>query len=347
MRTDKRPRSPDVEYLFRDYAKGFFDGGSDYWKRQEAMGRTCGPQRKQKFQGYLDNHLIPIFGNDHLRDLNRKRINEGIMSAINQRSGEPLAWDTRNQLLLLMRAILDDAEDATVVPVNWARTAKSYRGERNKRSIFTLEELAKFFPADHDRALWIWGNQEWLTCFRILAATGRRPSEIGALWWENWYRGRKALVVSHALEVRTRKRKGTKTGQIMAAPLDDACQQELLLWETASQKSGPHDYVFPCAFVPESILKHLRWSAKRAGVDIGDRTTYSFRHTFDTHLLPTLTVSTLQKLMGHTTPLHTLRTYNKPTPEMAIDAVEEARDAVTSWTESWTRSDELRSQSGT
>ena len=90
---------------------------------------------------------------------------------------------------------------------------------------------------------------------------------------------------------RTGNRKGLKTEkkgvEVKLAIFTYRAEQLLLLLESQTESTNENDLMFAVRrhlLLTETILKHLRSSANRCDVDLDGRTSYYFRHTFNTHL---------------------------------------------------------------
>ena len=299
--------APPTNITLNAFAGDFFLPGKCPYERDErARGRTFASRYFREHRGRLVNYILPRWGSYILSAIKQRPVFDWLLDLADARTGEPLANETKNKILVCFRIVMDMAESLEHIEENPLRRVKLFVAHHKERRPFTIEELKRLFPTDREELMRIWQSQMWLTYFLALATTGWRPGEVAALRPANWYRSKQAVVTKHSIENATRSLKGLKTEKkgvkMKAAPVTDRLQQELLLREQELQSE--EEFFFHTGdgrpLVSESANKHFRASCRRAGVPPGDRTQYSLRHAFSTDLHTVAPEPVVNKLMGHT-----------------------------------------------
>jgi integrase len=333
-------RPVDHSMTLAAFAVDFFVPGRCRWlKRQEAKGRRPRLPYIIKQRSLLDNYILPRFGKAPVRDITRRQVDDWLLDLKSKQNNIPLGADAKNKIIMALRTILADAADIELIDRNPLEGLSLFRDQvKKRREVFTPDELATLFPVDLDALLDIWGTLPWAAYFFLMASCGLRPGEVSALNWSDWHRSQHGLVIGHSIEAITLERKTTKTGSSRAAPLTRRAETYLLLIEAQSLTTEPTDRIFnterkkvnhaagrydiirgPITLAAQG--KHFAASLSRAKVTANGRTPYCLRHSFDTHMLRDLSVGDVQKLMGHSTPQHTLGTYYHPEDGDLVAAV--------------------------
>lgn len=295
-----------TEITFKDFATGFFSEDKyNYIKRMEAKNKKYQEQWHIQNQGRLDNYIIPHFGNQLISTITTRQIDDWYIQ-LKTRSGQPAADSTKNKILNVLRVIMQEAKDLKYIDTNPAKEVIAATEINKPREIFTREELIKMFPMQVEDCIKIWRSLSWYLYFRLQAVCGLRPGEVAALHWEDYYKDLKGIVVRRAIDHKGNL-KGIKTAgkgkKEKIGYLDDktAAELDLLHKEQEHPEAGLIFIPEKAAVIkPEAGLKHLRICAPAAGIELGNRVLYSFRHTFDTELLRKLDRDTVNDLMGHT-----------------------------------------------
>ncbi len=111
----------------------------------------------------------------------------------------------------------------------------------------------------------------------------------------------------------------------------ERAEQLLLLLESKSEDTSETKLIFHREngrpMILETVLKHFKASAERAGVDLNGRTTYCLRHTFNTHLAKSISLKQLQTAMGHTT-MSSSKRYLHPESEDLLQDAQSIRGLV-------------------
>ena len=303
------------DITFREYTEDFFVRGKcPYLKRQESHGKHFGDMHIHTIRRILERYLWKEFGKKRLSMITRRDIDQWLVHL-------DCAFETKNKYLATLRNALDQAAYDEIIPVNPAKEVPFFKGKNRDRGRWSKEELALFFPDDIDAMSAVWGSLSWATYFYILASTGLRPSEVSALYWEDWAKDLHGLVVGHAYENLTGKRKGTKTGVVKPAILTERGETLLSLMEMQRDDEPRIFSVNGGRVRLATIAKHLRGVCSRLKIDQAGRTPYTFRHTFNTLTVRNLPREIVQTLMGHATDAMTRR-YDHPTDDERLQDVQ-------------------------
>ncbi|MHC1576263.1 MAG: hypothetical protein ACXQTE_02810 [Methanosarcinaceae archaeon] len=250
------------------------------------------------------NHLQPPLGSYHLKDITADQIDQVLMNATNLSSGMPLAPQTLVRHREVLKIIFDEAMFQQLLTSNPVDLVPPFHGLQNPTKPFTIEEIYRFFPDDIDQGLRIWRNLDWYGYFLMQWIGGVRPGEVAAFKMGEWNRELHGAVLTHAIEARTRNRKGLKTAKkgTMAKPILFTEQFETLLTMLEFSGRRPEELAFQVngrSIEANTANKHLALSAQAAGVNLDGRTQYSLRHTFYTEMLRRLPEKDVTLMAGH------------------------------------------------
>ena len=189
----------------RLFAEGFFACDSQGWvERQEKRGKNLCEKTLQSYQGYINNHLLPVFGPRTLQSLVVRELDDFFIAL-------PKSNATKNKILHALRLVLQEACDQQLIPVNIAKEVKSFVEHNQHPEIFTPDELAKLFPETDIELMRVWKAYSWAVFFRVMAVGGLRPGEVAALQWGDFHPSLGGLIVSKSIESGTNRIKGLKT----------------------------------------------------------------------------------------------------------------------------------------
>ena len=285
----------------RLFAEGFFIGDSQGWvERQEKRGKNLREKTLQSYQGYLNNHLLPVFGPRTLQSLVVRELDDFFIAL-------PQSNATKNKILHALRLVLQEACDQQLIPVNIAKEVKSFVEHNQHPEIFTPDELAKLFPKTDIELMRVWKAYSWAVFFRVMAVGGLRPGEVAALQWGDFHASLGGLIISKSIESGTNRIKGLKTEnrgcRVKPCLLDDTTVRQLERLRELQGRPGPFELVFTvpatgAVIGPMTSNKVLRGALKRADLDTS-KTQYGLRHTFQTHALQILSRDQVADIMGH------------------------------------------------
>lgn len=325
---DQRPMT------LKEFAKDFFSESDPqrYRHRLERHGKHYEDSYFFKKQSQLNNYILPAHGSYLLGSLTSNMIDDFFIDLVSFRNGRELSPDTKNKILETYSDVMGEAKRQGLIKDNPCDDVSTIQiSSEIKRKHITEDELALFFPEDRKRLMYIWKSLQWAVYFMIMKDTGFRPGEISALTKLNYYPEFHGIFTQSSVSSWTHEVKDsiktTKKGQpFKSGFLTD--QTTAYLEELIRRTEG--DYIFRLSdgnfIAPNTANKHLRSSAKRAGVDLGERTQYSFRHSFATYYFGRIPELARLLLMGHT---QTRTEYLHMTPEqtlrraLAIDGMDE------------------------
>lgn len=327
---------PSPQITLRTFAQDFFIPGKCPWStRMLKKGRTFNAYYFDGHRSRLNRYILPEFGPFVLSAISTKMIDEWLMSLKSVRNGQPLAAQSKAKIIVALRRIFAEAEYQGIIDSNPAEKVEPFVDKSQGRQPFTVDELRTLFPENIDELLGIWQSLSWATFFYIMATCGLRPSEAAALMWGDWNRSLHGAVIQRSVENKTGKMKGLKTDKhgvtMKAAMFTDRAENLLLMLEAQSERTNRDDLIFHRGdgqpHITETILKHFKASCDRAEINRGSRTTYSLRHSFNTHMAKLTTLNQVQDAMGHIT-LSSSKQYYHPTPEALLEKAASIRDLV-------------------
>jgi integrase len=167
----------------------------DIWVRKYAQGQVR-PSTMVLYQGFFQNHLIPLCGNTEISKISVEDIQE--LKSTKLAAG--LSPQTVKHMLRLMRQMLEHAVDWEYIRSNPAKKVKDPTIPRKEMDYLTPEEIRLFF--EHV-------PQKWYAFFLIATTTGLRIGELVAMKWNNldWTQGQYFVR-----EILARKRGGYEAG---------------------------------------------------------------------------------------------------------------------------------------
>lgn len=330
----------DKGMTLRQFATGFYDDSSPWVRRRlakSAKGEAFSAEFLPQHRARLKNYLLPAFGDYQLQDITRRVFDDWLLDLKGIRGGqhgaESIKNSTKNKMIDCMKHIMREAVDLGILKADPIAGIKPFGRDEDSREVFTAEELRAMFPVSRLDAMKIWLSQMWLAYFIALRDTGLRPGELHALTWGDWMEQYGGFPVTKAIENRTGRVKGTKTGSTKPAYLSTRGIQELEIWKANSEHTEGADYIFSfdgrTPMLTETAGKHFRGALARAGVERRRRTPYCLRHSFATFALDELPLELVQKLLGHSTnSLVLLKSYYHPSAENIMRSGLQAKDAL-------------------
>lgn len=159
---------------FRDYAAGFFDEGSN-WYRNRTMSGPLASNTLKGYRSYLKFHIYPYFENMLIE---RITPNDVRAFRVYLKEEKDLANKTINNIVDCARIIFDWAiEDDVVLRNPVTRTIKPLEPDHD-REAFTLNEVKYLFREE-------WDNKTFCLFTLTIAMTGLRFSEAMGLTADN------------------------------------------------------------------------------------------------------------------------------------------------------------------
>lgn len=301
----------------RDFAKDFYRPGGILRMRLEARNKNRSTGYWLQQQSRLDRYILPVFG-----DLNAAEVTPAMVD--NWLESLDLSGNTKNKLLYSLKSIMAEAVRKGMIQISPCEKVECFGENTIERKPFSEEEMNLFFPESINDLTYIWGNVMWAAYFLCLADCGHRPGEQSVLLWGDlWQFGDRAgFIIDKSMDgVLLTAKATTKTGYSRSTLLSDRALEVLKLWREKTPLPDNDDLIFTLdgrrGLIANTINKHLRLSAPRAGVDLQGRTAYCFRHTFNTLGLLRHSPADMRFLMGHRTEKETDH-YNHPDRNLLI-----------------------------
>jgi integrase len=307
------------EFCLNEDGSTLFDKGGRYRKERAARGYILSENHYNRMSSHVKSHILPAFGHYKLDEISIFDVNQWILDLKKIKNhDEELSNESKNKIIIFFRQILDLAVTNGLIAINPLEKIKPFKSNKERKYPFTEQQYNLLFPKDPERLLYIWQAPIWLAYFTLLKDTGARSGEISALTWADWiyddnvegfYITKTADAGTGAIKLSPK----TKAG-VRAVPIySQTAREAIRLWQAKTPYNKKNDLIFTFdgrrGFISNSINKHLRASALRAGCDIsytnqkGEtayRTAHCFRWTFNTTARKLLNDEELQKLIGHT-----------------------------------------------
>lgn len=263
-----------VFHLFRDYAENFWNydtcpviqdrvkrGGHYSVEGAESNGRLT---RK---------HIIPYFGDRLIESITAHQVSDWILRLP---EAKKLSNKSCNNILTILRQILDAAIADGIIDRNPAKAVKPLVKDGTRRGCFTLTQVKDLFKAEWEH------DQARIACL-LASRTGMRMGEVQALVPEQVHQDYIDVCASWANK---EGRKTTKSGWSRIVPIDKDLSDLLKSIQPPKQK----DFYFTlCGTQPLSkstIEKYLKNAMTATGIDYENErlSFHSFRHFFNTRL---------------------------------------------------------------
>ena len=322
----------NYKMTFGEYAKGFFtdEDPRGFRKKKEAKNKRYDAKFYFNHQARLDNYIMPKFESYLLTSLNRRMIDDWFMKLVSK-NGKPLSSNSKNKILACLRYVLQSAVDDGIIASDPSEGIEGFtENDTKNRQAFTIDELMLFFPYGEDDSALIetWGGLMWTVYFLVMRDTGWRPAEVSGLKKENFYQDIGGLYTKNSVV------DGVEKGSIKTTNTGKTYKVGLLTERTIRLLNQlidvvPSDFLFITTegnFVqPAAANKRLRAVAKKLGINLQNRTQYSFRHSFETFMVGNVQTRNLLELMAHT---RFRPEYDHRTPEMVLKQLEPIKETL-------------------
>lgn len=331
----ERGFKPSRDVTFGEYA--------DVWLAAEEV--RVAPATYFARENVIRIHAKPILSPLRMSEIGKRDL-ERILWPLGDRTsfrygddGEIIAFGRamREKIRSVLHKLFDSAVRENVIQANPVKMLDPEREVAAKEvRALNQRQIAAFFREAR--------GDDYEALFRLALATGARPGELTALRWNdvdfdlNIVSVRASIgLISTTSKERARKR--AKAASERAIGVDDTAL-ELLKAAWVSQGRPTTGLMFTVTsrmdgkqvpFDLANIRRRLRSIAERAGID--KITTYTFRHTFATHMIDRgVDMLTVAYLMGHKNTRLLERTYAHVLDTMkkrgAVVSGEILRDAV-------------------
>ena len=207
---------------FKEYA--------EMWVKADLPANGCKESTAENYRGYLRNHIMPVFGNLKVTEINRGKVKNFLLEKV----GAGYSKSTAGNLKNVISGVLNKAVDDEVIPVNPSHLlGKNFlKAEDQKDTIktLTLNELRQFLDTveSHYKADY--------PLFLLLARTGVRIGEALALRWDDMDFFRRAINVKRSF-YRNRITK-PKNGKTRLVDMSLQLSETLKAHKVACKKKG-------------------------------------------------------------------------------------------------------------
>jgi integrase len=291
---------------------------SDMYVRQY-IDRHCKKSSKNGYEGYLNNHILPVFKDRKLFEIKKSEVEEFVITLVDKQ----LAPMTINHILHLFGAIFEKMIDDDIVKFNPVKRVKKLKIQRKKANALTAEQVEKCLTT---------AKIEYPQYYELLYTaiySGLRQGELFALTWDDVDLEKKTIAVNKSY---SKKELGeTKT----ESSIRDirTCPSLLKLLKEWKLKSKPNDknlvfanevgnyldarnvlqrFLYPC--LAKAKVKKVKW--------------HELRHTHISLLLSqNVTPQVIQKQAGHSTIATTMDVYGHIMPSVYNSSIDELDNA--------------------
>ena len=303
--------------IFGDYAKDFYKRHDEnsIWYTKTVRGRDVKTHTYKTKQTRLDKVILPRFGSMKMVDIKARDIEKWFLT-MKQKNGRQYAPQTKNDILTIMKEILDQAMLDGILNVNEARKVKPFKKLRPKLSTLTDDEIDILFPPEDSKLINIFGSVVVACYFRIFLDTGFRPCEImglrfsdirpdGSVYTEHMFDFHENKIVNRIKT--TDHGKDYKVGVLspQSLRLISMLHGEYIILDNLLHDK--HHYI-PDTF--KTVVKNLLGRT--------DLTQYRMRHAFASRMRRKYPKELVMELMGHTT---WESTYDVRTSDQIMDTV--------------------------
>lgn len=292
-----------------------FQSWSEQWLKQLPGIETSTLRAYSSAVAFWNNHIAT----KPLTDILPMHINGALVS-----DDGPKSAKTKNNYLSVLRIVLESARKNRLITENQANDIDMlpYQAPEPKPlSKGEMDKVLAHMAANYDEQAWAY--------FAFAFATGIRPSELIALSWGDIDFVNRTATVERALVAA--KTKATKTNQVRSVRLNDVALEALVRQKKHTFMGGGRIFHNPATGRPWSNEKHQRtkyWAPALKAVGLAARDAYQTRHTYATILLSSgVHPSFIQKQLGHSTLVTTLKRYARFLPE-ALEAEMEKANLV-------------------
>jgi integrase len=166
---------------FGEFAKGFWERGSEYVKNQESRGDITDTYIYNS-RNMLNTHILPYFADTPLGKITDKGVNEwllGFRERKVEKNGktEIVRYQNTyaNTVFAALKVMLSEAVRRGLITANPCDKVKRLKNDRKKMEILTVEEVQKLFPENYQT---VWSNKIAYAVCRLASLTGMRIGEI-------------------------------------------------------------------------------------------------------------------------------------------------------------------------
>lgn len=280
-----------------------FEEFSADWMRRRELSGELQESTLRKYRTDLAA-LLSEFGDDRLCDLDRRRVEEGLLR-IKHSGGKRvsvLSGTYMNQLHTLMKSVMQSAEDDGAIPANPMRRLKAPKADTSKRNALDRGTFARFMAALDALPL-----DARTVAVRIAVLAGLRRGEIVSLRWGDVGDG--LIRVRRSFDEKAGKVKCTKTGSgVRDVPTVGRLEDALAAWKPvqaarlAELGIAQGDDTPVCASEVGTIMRPQNlgrwWAEARGGFGLDGIVLHELRHTYLTMLADFASGKVLKSVAG-------------------------------------------------
>lgn len=238
----------------------------------------CAHSTIKDYNNSIWNYLIPKFGKLTLDEVKASDVKTWRSNLKQQRNGEPLSNKRKNNILIPLRGIFDDAYYDEIIERNPMAYVKNLTVEQREPEPFSKEETEKILNEME-------GQER--NYFQFAFGSGLRTSELIGLKWEDVDFQNRRLFVRRAVvdgKVKTTKTKSGKRTIELTDQALEALQRQALFTQHLNEWVF-HDPKTNKRWKNENPMRKRVWdpALKRAGVKY--RNPYQTRHTYASTML--------------------------------------------------------------
>ncbi|UTC82679.1 tyrosine-type recombinase/integrase [Treponema denticola] len=312
--------------LLSDYIVSFWNREySTYVKERLATGKTMGRSHCRNMLNTAKKHILPVFGNFYLSEMNTEMINDFLLEC--QDNG--MAGSTINHIAQSICKPLKYAYTKKIIAQNIEIGLLKFAEKRKERGILTYKEVNELFSIN-------WKCKRSFTACLLASQTGMRIGEILALRKDDI--GLDRLFIRHSWS-EVDGLKTTKTGESRVVPLMQETRELLLALaedENNLNRYFENPYIFysgiPNVPVDKKVIsKNFYRALELIGITEKERRErsivfHSWRHYVATYLANNVNKRTGMSITGHKNE----RTYAGYSSHETDDEFNEKKEALRS-----------------
>ncbi|MBR1537192.1 MAG: tyrosine-type recombinase/integrase family protein [Treponema sp.] len=159
-----------TSYTFSIFTKDFFTKNSEWYKWKIINNNKITDETILSYNKFLNNQIIPFFGEKKISDITRSDIKNWIIWA-----SEKWSAKTINNAQSVLNIILNQAVEKEIIKFNPALGLSFRKTEKKERELLTIREIKNIYNSPK------WSLEILRKAFLLDCITGMRISEIAAL----------------------------------------------------------------------------------------------------------------------------------------------------------------------
>ena len=278
--------------VFSEFVRDFYIYDScPYIQGRLARGYNYSLKQAKTNRFYLENYILPCFGNMILESITIGDINRWLIALPREND---ISFKTANNVLTILRQIFTVAMEESLVQTNPALSVRplSIKKDSKRTVAFTMAEVKLLFSAP-------WKSNVAEVACRLAAYTGMRSGEIRALWQDQLHND--YIEVDSSYNNHDDGRKCTKSGYSRLVPITDEIRRMI------EKVNSGGLYVFSFSGdAPVANSYFERWLKKRmdeVGIKAKEGTRlcfHSFRHFLNSRLIAKgMSGEKIRAVIGH------------------------------------------------